>query len=86
VQQRVTASFRRADSGALHIRKATRPETELVAIYQALDLDPLPVKCAKELHVTQIDPPYNRVVPYDVFLISYLLKLMMFYIFMLNMG
>jgi len=42
VQQRVTASFRRADGGALHIRKATRPETELAAIYQALNLDPLP--------------------------------------------
>jgi transposase len=42
VQQRVTASFQRADGGALHIRKATRPETELAAIYQALNLDPLP--------------------------------------------
>jgi len=35
-------SFQRADGGALHIRKATRPETELAAIYQALNLDPLP--------------------------------------------
>jgi transposase len=42
VQQRVTASFQRADGGALHIRKATRPETELASIYQALNLDPLP--------------------------------------------
>ena len=42
VQQRVTASFRRADGGVLHIRKATRPETELAAIYQALNLEPLP--------------------------------------------
>jgi transposase len=42
VQQRVTASFQRANGGALHIRKATRPETELAAIYQALNLDPLP--------------------------------------------
>ena len=42
VQQRVTASFQRAAGGTLHIRKATRPETELAAIYQALNLDPLP--------------------------------------------
>ena len=42
MQQRVTASFQRANGGALHIRKATRPETELAAIYQALNLDPLP--------------------------------------------
>jgi len=42
VQRRVTASFRRADGGTLHARKATRPETELAAIYHALDLDPLP--------------------------------------------
>lgn len=42
VQQRITASFRRADGGALHVRKATRPEPELAAIYQALNLDPLP--------------------------------------------
>lgn len=42
VQRRVTASFRRADGGTLHVRKATRPETKLAAIYHALDLDPLP--------------------------------------------
>jgi hypothetical protein len=42
VQQRVTVPFQRADGGALHIRKATRPETELAAIYQALNLVPLP--------------------------------------------
>jgi transposase len=42
VQRRVTASFQRAEGGALHIRKATRPEPELAAIYQALNLDPLP--------------------------------------------
>jgi len=42
VQRRVTASFQRAESGALHIRKATRPESELAAIYQALSIDPLP--------------------------------------------
>ncbi len=42
VQQRVTASFRRVDDRTLHVRKATRPEPELAAIYQALNLDPLP--------------------------------------------
>lgn len=42
VQRRVTASFRRADGGALHVRKATRPESALAAIYQALNIDPLP--------------------------------------------
>jgi len=42
VQRRVTASFRRADGGTLHVRKATRPESALAAIYQALTIDPLP--------------------------------------------
>ena len=42
IQQRVTASFQRAEGGALPIRKATRPEAELAAIYLALNLDPLP--------------------------------------------
>lgn len=42
VQRRITATFRRRDGGALHIRKATRPEAELLAIYQALGVDPLP--------------------------------------------
>jgi hypothetical protein len=41
-QRRVTASFLRADGGALHVRKATRPEPELLALYKALALDPLP--------------------------------------------
>lgn len=42
VQCRVTASFRRTDGRSLHVRKATRPETELAEIYQALNLNPLP--------------------------------------------
>jgi hypothetical protein len=42
VQRRITATYRRADGGALHIRKATRPKAELLAIYQALGVDPLP--------------------------------------------
>jgi len=41
-QQRVTASFRRTNGGSLHIRKATRPEPALAAIYQALAIDLLP--------------------------------------------
>ena len=40
--RRVTASFPRADGGALQGRKATRPETELAAIFHALGVDPLP--------------------------------------------
>jgi hypothetical protein len=39
-------SFRRADGRSLHVRKATRPETELAEIYQSLNLNlnlnPLP--------------------------------------------
>lgn len=42
VQRRVTASFRRADGATLHVRKTTRPEPALAAIYQALNIDPLP--------------------------------------------
>lgn len=41
-QCRVTASFRRADGGATHIRKATRAETEQLAIYHALNINPAP--------------------------------------------
>jgi transposase len=41
-QQRVTATFRRTDGRSLHVRKATRPETELAEIYQALNITPLP--------------------------------------------
>lgn len=41
-QCRVTASFRRADGGAIHIRKATRAEPEQLLIYQALNINPAP--------------------------------------------
>jgi len=41
-QCRVTASFRRADGGAIHIRKATRAEPEQLEIYQALNINPAP--------------------------------------------
>jgi transposase len=42
MQYRVTASFRRADGGATHIRKATRAETDQWVIYHALNLNSAP--------------------------------------------
>lgn len=36
VQRRVTASFRQKDERTLHVRKATRPEPDLVRLYDAL--------------------------------------------------
>ena len=41
-QCRVTASFRRADGKALHVRKASRAEPEQMAIYRALKVNPAP--------------------------------------------
>ena len=41
-QQRVTASFRRPDGRALHVRKATQAEPDQRAIYDALGIDPSP--------------------------------------------
>jgi transposase len=41
-QCRVTATFKRADGRILHVRKATRPEPEALAIYRALNLNPAP--------------------------------------------
>jgi hypothetical protein len=41
-QCRVTASFRRHDGKALHVRKATRAEPEQMAIYRALKVIPAP--------------------------------------------
>ena len=48
-QCRVTASFRRADGKALHIRKATRAEPEQMAIYQALKVNPAPGGISKTI-------------------------------------
>jgi transposase len=48
-QCRVTASFRRADGGAVHIRKATRAEPEQLAIYQALNINPAPGGISKTM-------------------------------------
>ena len=41
-QVRVTATFRRPDGRALHVRKTTQAEPELHRIYQALGIDPSP--------------------------------------------
>ena len=41
-QQRVTATFRRADGATLHVRKATRAGPPQQAIYDALGVDPAP--------------------------------------------
>lgn len=41
-QQRVTVTFRRGDGRTLHVRKATRAETDQKAIYDALGVDPAP--------------------------------------------
>ena len=48
-QCRVTASFRRADGKALHIRKATRAEPEQMAIYSALKVNPAPGGISKTI-------------------------------------
>ena len=41
-QQRITATFRRADGRTLHVRKATRAEPPQQTIYDALGIDPAP--------------------------------------------
>ena len=41
-QQRITATFRRADGRTLHVRKATRAEPPQQAIYDALGIEPAP--------------------------------------------
>lgn len=48
-QVRVTASFRRPDGRALHVRKATQAEPEQAVIYQALALNPSPGGVTKTL-------------------------------------
>jgi transposase len=48
-QCRVTASFRRTDGKALHIRKATRAEPEQLAIYRALEVNPAPGGISKTI-------------------------------------
>ena len=41
-QQRITATFQRADGATLHVRKATRAEPPQQAIYDALGIGPAP--------------------------------------------
>ena len=41
-QQRITATFRRADRRTLHVRKATRAEPPQQAIYEALGIHHAP--------------------------------------------
>ena len=48
-QQRVTATFRRADGRTLHVRKATRAEPPQRAIYDALGIDPAPGATTKTI-------------------------------------
>ena len=48
-QQRITATFRRADGRTLHVRKATRAEPPQQAIYDALAIDPEPAGIRKTI-------------------------------------
>ena len=48
-QVRVTATFRRPDGLALHVRKTTQAEPELYRIYQALGIEPGPGGVSKML-------------------------------------
>ena len=64
-QQRVTVTFRRGDGRTLHVRKATRAETDQKAIYDALGMDPAPGGVRKmivplyafECHLRHLQPP-----------------------------
>jgi hypothetical protein len=68
-QCRVTASFRRADGKALHVRKATRAEPEQMAIYRALKVNPAPEVSAKLLSKTlRLDSIFQDVVPHEDFI------------------
>lgn len=46
-QHRITATFRRKDGRSMHIRKATRAESEQKAIYDSLGIDPSPGRVSK---------------------------------------
>ena len=48
-QQRITATFRRADGRTLHVRKATRAEPPQQALYDALGIDSTPGGIRKTL-------------------------------------
>ena len=48
-QQRVTATFRRPDGRALHVRTTTQAEPEQRAIFDALGIDPQPGRVRKTI-------------------------------------
>ena len=48
-QQRVTATFRRPDGRAMHVRTTTQAEPEQRAIYDALGVDPQPGRVRKTI-------------------------------------
>jgi transposase len=47
IQRRVTASFKQRDGRTMHVRKATKAEPDLMAIYKALDIDAAPGETKK---------------------------------------
>ena len=49
-QVRVTATFRRADGRALHVRKVTRPDGEHLRICRLLGIDTQPGAIEKQVH------------------------------------
>ena len=50
VQRRVTASLRRKDGRTVHVRKSTEAEPSLMALYQALAINPSPGGIKKLIH------------------------------------
>lgn len=47
IQRRTTTSFRRRDGRALHLRKTSQAEPELMKLYRALAIDPSPIGVKK---------------------------------------
>ena len=60
-QQRITATFARADGRTVHVRKATRAEPPQQAIYDALGINPAPGGTRKT--IVQQTPLHPLVVP-----------------------
>ena len=54
-QQRITATFRRADGATLHVPKATRAEPPQQAIYDALGIDAAPGGIRKTVVQTTLE-------------------------------
>jgi hypothetical protein len=61
-QVRVTTTLRLRDGRQAHLRKATQPEPETRAIYQALGLPNLPGRTEKTV-IETFTPPVQVVVP-----------------------